>query len=97
MAHRDCNYQRKVTVEDLLEALADGVCHLCGVTTRQLMEKGELLEVCGEEFATDIESGERVLTPVALCPDCHRDYHLDARQQHNPCQIKARFSREGLG
>ena len=92
----ECNYQFKLTVEDLSTALAQAVCHNCGVTTAELTSRGELLEVCGEDFASDLESGERVLVPVALCPACHKAHHLDANRQHNPCQIKARYSREGL-
>ena len=96
MSGTDCNYKRKVTVEEVAQALSEAACQHCGVTTKELMLKGELLEVCGEEFASDIASGERALTPVALCPACHKKHHLDARRQHNPCQIKARQSREGL-
>ncbi|MBT8409068.1 MAG: hypothetical protein KJN93_05540, partial [Alphaproteobacteria bacterium] len=76
--------------------LADAQCQRCGVTASQLMLKGEILEICAEEFASDIESGERILVPLGLCPTCHKKHHLDARGHHNPCQIKARRSREGL-
>lgn len=96
MSGTDCNYQRTVTVEELSAALAEAACSHCRATTADLMLKGELLEVCAEEFSSDIEGRERILVPIALCPACHREHHLDARGQHNPCQIKARISREGL-
>lgn len=92
----DCNYQRLVVVEGASAALAEGVCQHCGVRSNELAEKGEILEICAEEFATVMESGERILTPIALCPSCHAEHHKDARGHHNPCQIKARLSREGL-
>ncbi len=91
-----CNYQEKVTVKDLSAALAEGHCFFCFVTAAELMRNGEMLEVCGEEFSTDIVNGERVLTTIALCPECHKKFHLDANRNHNPCQIKARLSREAL-
>ncbi len=96
MSRTECNYQKKVTVEELSTALGDARCHRCGITTPELAKKGDLLEVCGEEFSYDSATGERVLTPIALCPDCHRKNHLDSKRQHNPCQIKARADREGL-
>jgi len=96
MSDTKCNYQRAVTREEFSAALSEAVCGHCGVTTRELLLKGELLEVCGEEFSSDIVSGQRVLTPIALCPACHKIHHLDGRRQHNPCQIEARRSREWL-
>ena len=92
----ECNYQRSMTVEEASTAFSEVLCFHCGTTTKDLMLKGDQLEVCGDEFAFDIESRERVLTPIALCPECHGRHHLDARLQHNPCQIKARASREQL-
>ena len=91
-----CNYQAKVSVKDVSAALSEAHCFFCHVSATELMSKGELLEICGEEFSTDIVNGERVLTTIALCPDCHKKFHLDANRQHNPCQIKARLNREGL-
>ncbi|MDJ0629029.1 MAG: hypothetical protein QNJ44_12275 [Rhodobacter sp.] len=92
----DCNYLRLATEEDLSSALADAACVHCGASAAELLRKGELLEVCAEEFASDITDGGRVLTPIALCPGCHDRHHRDARGNHNPCQIKARLSREML-
>jgi len=92
----ECNYQKQVVIDSASAALSEGVCEHCGVRSSELAEKGEILEVCGEEFATVMESGERILTPIALCPSCHKDHHRDARGKHNPCQIKARLSCEGL-
>lgn len=91
-----CNYQRKVSVEEFSDALKKAACEHCGVTSTELLQQGEILEVCGEEYSSDIASGQRVLIPIALCPTCHREHHLDAHHQHNPCQIKARISRECL-
>lgn len=96
MSGLTCNYQHKVTEQEISEALTEGVCHICGLPEKELRLVGQHLEVCGEEFASDIASCERFLTPVALCPACHRNHHLDASQNHNPCQIEARLSREGL-
>ena len=96
MSDLKCNYQSKVCVRDLGEALSKACCQHCGVTASELSLRGEILEVCGEEFSSDPVSGERELTTIALCPDCHRDFHKDARGRHTPCQIKARFSRECL-
>ncbi len=96
MSEMKCNYQRKVSIEELSTALAEMACHNCSVSTADLMLKGELLEVCGEEFSSDIVGGECVLSTIALCPTCHAESHLDAHHQHNPCLIKARLSREHL-
>ncbi|MCU9847425.1 hypothetical protein OEZ60_05350 [Defluviimonas sp. WL0024] len=94
MAGTECNYQRKMTARELTTALSEAECRHCRVSAAALLENGEHLEICAEEFASDIMSGERVLTPIALCPACHRLNHLDAHHRHNPCQIKARHSRE---
>ena len=96
MSKVECNYQRKVTIEELSLALGEAKCHQCGVTTNELMKSGEVLEVCGEEFSSDPVTGDRVMTAVALCPSCHRRHHQDARGKLLPCQVRARRSREGL-
>ncbi|TMV10348.1 hypothetical protein FGK63_04625 [Ruegeria sediminis] len=96
MSSIECNYQRKVTAKEYSAALAEAQCSHCGISSKDLMRRGELLEVCGEELYSDIASGERVLIPIALCPSCHRRHHQDAQRMHNPCQIKARHSRECL-
>ena len=93
----ECRYQETVTSNEAAKALEAALCHECGVSTRDLMADGQLLEVCGEEFATDIETGERIMVAIPLCPDCHRKNHLDARLKHHPCQVQARNSREGVG
>ena len=92
-----CNYQQKVTVKDLASALSAESCRHCGIGIQELLTRGEVLEVCAEEFAYDIEKRTQILEPVALCPTCHEKHHLDGQQQHNPCQVRARLSREGLG
>ena len=92
----ECRYQDKVTSKEAAEALTVAHCHHCGVTTRDLMQRGELLEVCGEMFGVDMATHERIITPISLCPECHRKHHLDANRQHQPCQVQAGFSREGL-
>ena len=91
-----CNYQRKVTLREMSTALAEAECSHCGISAEELLERGERLEVCGEELYSDLSSGERVLLPIPLCPSCHAKNHQDARRMHNPCQIKARNSRECL-
>ena len=94
MSETKCNYQSKVTVTEVREALGQAECHHCGIAAADLMARGELLEVCGEEIGSDLVTGTRILKAIALCPSCHRRSHLDANRQHNPCQIKARNSRE---
>ena len=96
MSDRECNYQAKVGLQEVSHALARAQCEHCGVTTTELMERGEILEICGEEFASDLVSGKHILSVIALCPRCHRNFHKDARGQHNPCQLKARVSRESV-
>ena len=96
MSDEECNYRAKVGLHEVSEAFARAQCEHCGVTTPELMEHGELLEVCGEEFISDLATGERTLAVIALCPECHREFHRDARGQHNPCQIEARISRESM-
>ncbi|SIS54928.1 hypothetical protein SAMN05421759_101354 [Roseivivax lentus] len=94
MSGHPCNFQQKVTRSVYEEALREGACRECRVTQAELLTKGRRLEVCGEEFAYDLETGERVLVPVPLCPACHAKAHLDGRGHHLPCQISARFNRE---
>ena len=96
MTKFDCNYQRRMDPAEAASALAEACCYRCGVSARALMNRGDILEVCGEEFSRDLVSWEAVLVPIALCPDCHRTNHLDGRNRHNPCQIKARLSRESF-
>ena len=80
----ECRFQETVTSAEVAKALQTAQCDHCGATTRELMARGELLEVCAEVFATDLETGERVLTVIALCPDCHRQYHLEATGWASP-------------
>ncbi len=96
MSETHCNFQKIVTPQEFAAALKGATCEHCGVTSAQLLKEGEILEVCAEEFSSDIVTGDRVLIPIALCPACHRKHHLDAHHHHNPCQIRARLSREGL-
>ncbi|QFS84502.1 hypothetical protein FIU97_17230 [Roseivivax sp. THAF40] len=94
MSDLTCNYQRMLTKAKAQQARSEGACRECLVTEAELQLAGETLEVCGEEFAYDLETGERVLVPVPLCPACHAKAHQDGHGHHLPCQIKARFSRE---
>lgn len=96
MSGVECNYQRMVSAEAVEVALDVTDCAHCGISTGELTHRGETLELCAVEFCSDIATGERELEPVLLCPSCHEAHHLDAHRQHNPCQIKARLSREGL-
>ena len=96
MSDWECNFRFRISLREVSEALDAAQCEHCGVTTTGLIERGEFLEVCGEEFASDLVSGERILAMIALCPKCHRDFHRDVRGQHDPCQIKARISRESM-
>lgn len=91
-----CNFQYKGTAEEHACGGLQEECWHCGISARELMLNGEKLEVCAEEFAYDIATGQRVLSPIALCPRCHAEHHQDARGHHNPCQILARRSRECL-
>ncbi len=96
MADTACNYQRIVSVEEIRCALEEAQCQQCGITTNELISRGELLEICGEELCSDISTGKKTFITIALCPSCHARAHQDAENKHNPCQIKARWSREGL-
>lgn len=96
MSDQKCNYQEKVSLQEVGEAFSRAQCEHCGISTTELMARGELLEVCGDEFASDLVSGARTLAVIALCPRCHRNFHKDGHGQHNPCQIQARISRESL-
>ncbi len=96
MADTECNYQRIVSVEEVRCALEEAQCQQCGITTNELISRGELLEICGEELCSDISTGKKTFITIALCPSCHARAHQDAENKHNPCQIKARWSREGL-
>lgn len=96
MSEVKCNYQVKAARVDLNHALSEVLCAGCGASVSELRARGEKLEACGEEFCSDIVTGDRVLRPIALCPACHRENHLDARQRHHPCQVSARLSREHL-
>lgn len=90
-----CNYQKIITAREIAEVGTEIVCHHCGVSARFLIPIGQCLEYCAEEFASDIVTGERHLVPIALCPSCHRENHLNADREQTPCMIKARMSREG--
>ena len=96
MSSITCNYQQIVTVAERLNALADAACQHCGISSKDLLSHCEALEVCADEFSSDIASGHREFVPIALCPSCHKKHHLDARNNHNPCQVTARDSRERL-
>ena len=92
----ECNYQDRVSVQEPAEALSSERYRHCGITSRELLLRDEVLEVCADEFAADPTTGERLLEAFALCPTCHQLHNLDAQQQHNPCQLKARCSREAF-
>lgn len=96
MSDISCRYQRVVSPVERAAALDVGRCEHCGITLAELTQQGQTLEVCAEELGQDLATGHRVLTPVPLCSVCHRAHHEDARGTHNPCQIKARLSREHL-
>jgi len=91
-----CRYQLKVTAKEYAGALAEARCQRCNITAGELLVRAQTLEVCGEEFGYDIVTGEKILVAVALCPECHRENHLDSQEHHNPCQVAARLSREHL-
>ncbi len=96
MTDTECNYQQIASVEEVKSALEEAQCQHCGITTNELMSRGEVLEICGEEYCSDISTGLKLFTTFAVCPSCHERFHQDAENMHNPCQIKARWSREGL-
>jgi len=89
-----CDYQGVVTPREIVEALAETQCRHCGESADSLSKIGKKLAVCGEEYLSQLGREKRVLTPIPLCPDCHRDYHLDANGNHQDCQLIARQSRE---
>ena len=94
MSDQECMFRFSVSLREVSEALDVSQCEHCGATTTELIGRGEFLEVCGEEFASDLVIGERTLAMIALCPRCHRDFHRDFRGQHKSCQIEARISCE---
>ncbi len=96
MSARECKFQRTVELPELKDALRNGVCDHCGATVSELIPLGQVLEICGQEYCFDYETGEAVEIAVALCPACHEANHLDAQLRHNPCHISARRSREKL-
>ncbi|WP_171232443.1 hypothetical protein [Ruegeria sp. HKCCA4812] len=81
---------------ELKAALANGFCDHCGATVSKLIQLGEILELCGLEHCFDYETGESIEVAIALCLSYHKANHLDAQQQHDPCHISARRSRDGL-
>lgn len=98
MSDRRCNFQKTVERSELKSALSDGFCDHCEVTSSELFQRGEVLEICGQEYCFDYETGVSTETVITLCPSCHEANHLDAQQRHNPCHISARRSREkGIG
>ncbi len=94
MSSIKCNFQKFVRPIDKLRAVVQGTCDHCEATTASLAREGKTLEVCGAEYMTDPITAEREFELLTLCPDCHRAQHLDADGNHNPCQVKARNSRE---
>lgn len=94
MCDEFCKYQKKIPTSEYAEALSEGRCEHCGVQSANLIQRGEMLQVCVEEFSCEPTSGERHLIAIPLCPSCHEKHHQDARGRHNPCPIKARQSRE---
>ena len=92
----ECNFQKRASEEEIHFVYTEIGCRHCGLEVSELAKQGRHLELCGEEYGTDLVTGEKVLTPIGLCNECHRLHHQDAKRQHNPCQIKARLSREGL-
>jgi hypothetical protein len=91
-----CNFQAKVDYLEKLRALGRGKCDQCWIEVDDLLRSGEFLEVCGDEFMTDPTTSEVAFQVRALCPECHRQQHLDAQGRHNPCQLSARRNREGV-
>ena len=91
-----CMYHRTVSLEDLADALIKAECHHCGISAMELIVNRELLEICGAARADDTGNGGCMLAPIALCPTCHRDHHLDLRRRHDPCKVKAHHGREAL-
>jgi NMD protein affecting ribosome stability and mRNA decay len=94
MSKSKCNFQKTVDLPDLKAALANGFCDHCGATVSELIQRGEILELCGQEHCFDYETGESIEIAIALCPTCHQANHLDAQRQHNPCHVSARRSRD---
>lgn len=91
-----CNYQDRVSATEIWESPSMAQCDHCGIEATELSESGKTLEICGELFGIDMGTNERVISTIALCPECHKSHHLDADRKHQPCQILAAFSREGL-
>ena len=58
MSARECKFQRTVELPELKDALHNGVCDHCGATVSELIPLGQVLEICGQEYCFDYETGE---------------------------------------
>ena len=74
------------TLEDLLVRM---YCDDCSASLNELIPEGQALEVCAEEHYSDPSTGERFLVAVTLCPSCHRERHLNASMEFDPCSFAA--------
>ena len=96
MSPPNCRYCGLLTPEQLEDSLESTTCHRCDISQAELIRNGQSLEICGEEFMYDPIAQTRVLQTITLCPDCHEAEHLDDQGRHVPCQVRARWAREGL-
>ena len=79
MSKVKCDLLGRLTQEELDSAIDFVECFHCGVTAMELMRVGAALDVCGDEFCSDICSGERVFTAIALCRSCHCKNHQEEK------------------
>ncbi|MEM0945843.1 MAG: hypothetical protein AAGK37_00440 [Pseudomonadota bacterium] len=96
MPPTECRFQKNLKPEDAAAALEADRCHNCSITLGELLKDGKFLEICGEEYISDLTTGQDYSVAIALCPDCHRQAHLDAGGNHSPCHVNARRSREWI-
>ena len=96
MPRTKCRFQEGLRADEIAAALREGRCHSCSITAAELTREGKLLEICGEEHFSDLPGLEEYSAPVALCPECHHQAHLDAHGSSVPCHMQASRSREWI-
>ena len=87
-----CSFELIASQSEKEAVLNCSHCDTCNTPMSELILKGQTLEICSAEHYSDPVSGERCVTAIALCQECHRENHLDAKLNHQPCQFTAQRS-----